>query len=164
MIELPITSSALNYSWAKARDLGKLKNSITSGEGNQAGFLAEYLISDYLGGNLTNTYDYDITLPNGQTVDVKCKQTGFPPLPHYECSVAKQNLTQKCDYYVFARVMVEATKYTRCWFLGMIRKEDFLQKGRHLIKGQKDGDNGFIVRADCINIKISDLLQKKDIT
>lgn len=156
IIELPISQNSLNYSWAKARDLGKLKNSITSGEGNQVGFLSEYLISEYLGGVLTNTYDYDILIPEG-SVDVKAKQVTSEPYPHYECSVAAFNTTQKCDFYAFARVEFLHNKYTRAWFLGIIRKEEYFEKARKLIKGTKDGTNGFTVRADCYNLRIDQL-------
>ena len=47
--------------------------------------------------------------------------------------------------------------YTRAWFLGIIRKEEYYDKARKLIKGQKDGSNGFIVRADCYNLRIDQL-------
>ena len=157
MKELIITDDALRYSWAKARDLGKLKNSITDGEGNQAAFIAEYLVSEYLGGHLTNTYDYDIVLPDGRTVDVKAKQVSSIPYPHYECSVAAFNTKQVCDFYSFCRIECLNTKFTRAWFLGVIRKEEYFAKARKLIKGTKDGSNGFIVRADCYNLRIDQL-------
>ena len=156
MKELKINDEALRYSWAKARDLGKLKNSITDGDGNQAAFIGEYLVSEYLQGVLTNTYDHDILVPEG-SIDLKTKRVTSAPFPHYECSVADFNTKQACDFYAFARVECLNTKYTRAWFLGIIRKEEYFNKARKLIKGTKDGSNGFIVRADCYNLRIDQL-------
>ena len=161
IIELPISTAALNYSWVKSRDLGKLKNSITSGEGNQVGFLGEYLVSEYLGGVLTNTYDYDILIPEG-TIDCKSKQVTSVPYPNYECSVAAFNITQKCDFYSFSRVEFINSKFTRAWFIGIIRKEEYFEKARKLIKGTKDGNNNFTVRSDCFNLRIDQLYSTVD--
>jgi len=156
MIELQITDEVRRYAWAKSRDMGKLKNSITSGDGNQCGFIGEQLASEYLGGVLTNTYDYDILIPEG-FVDCKAKQVSSVPYPHYEVSVAQFNTFQECDYYAFMRVEFLNNVYTRAWFLGIIRKEEYYDKARKLIKGQKDGSNGFTVRADCYNLRIDQL-------
>ena len=41
MIEVKITPQMKKRAWAKARKMGKLRNSITRGQGNIAGFLGE---------------------------------------------------------------------------------------------------------------------------
>ena len=41
MIEIKITERMKQRAWRKARSMGKLKNSITAGDGNIAGFLGE---------------------------------------------------------------------------------------------------------------------------
>ena len=41
MIEVEITEKMKQRAWRKAREMGKLKNSITKGDGNIAGFLGE---------------------------------------------------------------------------------------------------------------------------
>jgi hypothetical protein len=55
----------------------QLRNSITDGEGNLAGFVGEAMVSHFL----------------------------RRPKPFYECSVAAYNTEQDCDGYLFTRVM-----------------------------------------------------------
>ena len=157
MIEVKITDQMYRDAWAKSRDMGKLKNSITKGEGNIAGFIGESIALHVLGGDIQNNKDRDLILPNGKTVDIKTKRCTSEPLPHYECSVAAYNTVQKCDYYAFVRVEYINNEYTRGWFLGIIPKEEYFEKARKLFKGQKDGSNWFTVKADCYNLPISEL-------
>lgn len=138
----------------KAIEMGGLRDSILGGEGNAAGFLGEAVVARELGGRVSNSFDYDIKLPNGQTVDVKTKQTTVVPRNYYDCSIAALNIRQECDYYAFVRVNMDLTV---AWFLGVKKKEDYLTEARFLKKGTIDGDNNFIVRSDCFNLPISDL-------
>jgi hypothetical protein len=157
MIEVEITDEMLRLAWAKSIDMGKIKKSITEGDGNIAGFLGELVANKVLGGTIQNTMDYDIVLDDGTTIDVKTKRCTSAPMPYYECSVAAYNTVQKCDKYAFVRVEYVKTKYTRAWFLGTIDKHKYFEKSRKLYKGQKDGTNWFIVKSDCYNLKIEDL-------
>ena len=45
--------------WRKAREMGRINNSITRGDGNIAGFLGEEVANFLIKGEVTNTYDYD---------------------------------------------------------------------------------------------------------
>ena len=157
MIEVPLTNDIKNISWAKSRDMGRLKNSITEGDGNFVGFAGELICQKILGGRLTNTYDYDIVLADGRTVDSKSKKVQSLPYPNYEVSVADFNISQFCDFYSFARIEFLNGKYTRGWFLGVIKKAEYFERARKLIKGTVDGSNGFKVRADCFNLRIDQL-------
>lgn len=157
MIEIEITPEMYRLAWAKSRDMGKLKKSITGGEGNIAGYLGEAIAFQVIGGKIANTLDHDIIAPNGLLIDVKTKRCTSEPLPHYECSVAAYNTIQKCDYYAFVRVEKIEENYTRGWYLGHISKLEYFNLARKLYKGQKDGDNWFKVKADCYNLPISDL-------
>ena len=54
----------------KSIDMGILKNSITNGEGNLAGFIGEGLVFEYLMNNAEmvsweNTFEYDLILNKG---------------------------------------------------------------------------------------------------
>lgn len=162
MIEVQITDEMHRLAWAKSRDMGKLKKSITAGDGNMAGFLGECVAQFILGGDLTNTLDYDIILPDGRTVDVKTKRSTSEPLPHYDCSVAAYNTVQKCDLYAFVRIEYIKNEWGRAWFLGVIPKDEYFQKSRKLYKGQRDGDNWFTVKADCYNLRIDELYSSID--
>ena len=157
MIEFKITDEMVRIAWAKSRDMGKLKKSITEGDGNIAGFIGEQVANLVIGGKIENSRDFDIVGPDGLTYDVKTKRCTSEPLPHYECSVAAFNVIQKCDRYAFVRVEHIDGKYTRAWYLGSINKVKYFEIARKLYKGQKDGTNWFTVKSDCYNLKIEDL-------
>ena len=101
-------------------------------------------------------------MDNGTLVDVKTKQTSVTPLPYYDCSIANYNTKQKCDRYVFVRIENKNRRWGRAWVLGWLTHDDYFKKARKLTKGQKDPSNGFIVRADCHNVAISELNKFED--
>ena len=156
MIEIQITEQMKQRAWRKARQMGQLNNSITKGDGNIAGFLGEEVANNVIKGNINNTYDYDI-IKNGVKYDVKTKRCTSEPKPYYECSVAAYNTKQECDYYVFVRLENVRGKWTRAWVLGCYKKQAYFKSARFLKRGQKDGNNGFRVKADCYNMTISKL-------
>ena len=141
----------------KAAEMGKLHNSIMNGAGNIAGFIGEEIARQVLGGVLNNTYDYDLTLDSGKTVDVKTKQTSVKPLETYDCSIAALNTKQKCDYYCFVRVK---NNFTVGWYLGVYDKQQYMEDAVFMKKGDVDSSNGYVVRSDCYNLKISKLKEK----
>lgn len=154
MIEVSITPNMISNAKAKAFEMGTLRNSITDGEGNLAGFIGEEIALSVIGGKITNTYDYDLVSKTGFTVDVKTKRTTVAPLPHYECSVAELNTKQDCDYYAFVRVNVDRNVG---WFLGVYKKDNYYRDATYLIKGQIDPSNNFKVKSNCYNLPISKL-------
>lgn len=159
ILEVAITQEMKKSALQKAQELPSLKNSITSGQGNLVGFLGEEVVKSVLGGTLSNTYDYDLILNSGKTVDVKTKKTGFEPKPHYECSVAEYNTKQKCDYYAFVRV---DDQRDRAWFLGVYEKDAYYKDAKLLKKGDVDPSNNFVVKANCYNLpiyKLQELVQ-----
>lgn len=154
MIEVVVTGNMLVEARDKAAEMGKLRNSIINGAGNIAGFIGEAIAQQVMGGVLANTYEYDLVLPNGKTVDVKTKQTSVKPLETYECSIAGLNATQECDYYAFVRVKND---FSVGWFLGVYEKQQYMLDSVFLKKGTIDPDNGYVVRSDCYNLKINQL-------
>ena len=156
MITLGITDEMVMEARHRMLDMGLLQHSILNGGGTLAGFIGEQVALQVMGGKWLNTYDYDIMLDNGKTVDVKTKQTSVPPLNHYECSVAKLNTKQKCDMYAFVRVKKDLST---AWFLGSKDKIEYFDKAVFKKKGDKDGDNNFVIRSDCYNMSITELDQ-----
>jgi hypothetical protein len=154
MIEVVITGDMLVTARDKAAEMGRLRNSIISGAGNLAGFIGEAVAQQVMGGVLANTYDYDLILCNGKTVDVKTKQTSVKPLETYECSIAALNTTQKCDYYAFTRIKND---FSVGWFLGICSKERYYDEAVFMQKGTVDPSNGYVVRSDCYNLPIHKL-------
>ena len=162
MIYVPITSSMKRIATRNANRMGRIRNSITRGQGISYGVLGEHITKLVLGCEIVNkgkkyNVDYDLVLDDGTTVEVKTKKTTVEPKKYYECSVAKYNTKQKCDYYAFVRVL--DTKKGG-WFLGVMPKEKYFINAKFLKAGTRDGDNGFLVRADCYNIAISELQGK----
>lgn len=158
MIEVQITPDMVEKAQQQAAEMGALRNSIRHGEGNLVGFVGELVAQKVLGGMLDNTYDHDLLLDDFiTTVDVKTKETTVAPKPHYECSVAAYNTTQKCDYYCFVRVKNDLSVG---WYLGTYAKDKYFKDAHKLHQGEIDPSNNFTVKADCYNLPISQLLYK----
>jgi len=153
VVEVNINTSQLELAKNKAKDLGILKHSFTNGEGNVVGFLGEILVADYLKAEIENTYDYDL-IKCGVKLDVKSKRCTSIPRPHYECSVAAYNTRQKCDFYVFVRVLND---YKKAWILGIINKESFFKKSILRKKGFTDISNNMTFKEDTYNLPIKNL-------
>ena len=154
MIEIAITGDMLITARDKAAEMGRLRNSITRGQGNIAGFIGEAIAQQIMGGVLANTYEYDLILCNGKTVDVKTKQTSVKPLETYDCSIAGLNTTQECDYYAFVRVKND---FTVGWLLGVYVKQLYMLDSIFMKMGTIDSSNGYTVKSDCYNLKINQL-------
>lgn len=156
MIEVKITKAMKDRAAKKAEEMGEIRNSITKGEGNLAGFIGEEIANKLIKGKINNTYDYDIVAED-YTYDVKTKRCTSEPRPYYECSVAAYNIKQRCDRYVFVRVECLNDICTRAWVLGWIDKKEYFDKADRLVKGQVDPRNDYIVKADCFNLRIDQL-------
>ena len=143
----------INKAKAKANQMGTIKNSITKGQGNIAGFIGEEIVLNYLNEKDNNSYDYDLILKDGRKVDVKTKRTTVKPRINYDCSVAAFNTKQKCDVYIFCRILNDMSKG---WILGYKDKEDYFNEARFMKKNEIDPANNFRVRADCYNVAIED--------
>lgn len=157
MIEIVISPAMLVEARDKAAEMGQLRNSIIRGAGNIAGFIGEAIAQQVLGGKLCNTYDYDLVLDNGTKIDVKTKQTGYVPLPSYDCSIAALNTKQDCDYYAFVRVKND---FSVGWYLGVYNKDQYMKDAVFMQKGTIDPANGYVVKSNCYNIKIDQLKDK----
>jgi len=149
-----ITDQMRELAHKKAKEMGTLRHSITEGEGNIVGFLGEYAAWSIIGGKIANTYEYDLLLPDGRTVDVKSKRTKVIPQPHYECTIYAYNPNQKCNFYCFVRV---SETFDKAWIVGMMDKTEFYRKASFVKKGTIDGSNRFEIMGDCYNLKIQEL-------
>jgi len=154
MIEVTITPEMIKEAKKKAEELGVLKNSITKGDGNVAGILGELVVVKATGSTLSNTKNYDVVRPDGQTSDVKTKRCSGKPEPHFECSVADFNTSQKCDYYVFVRVLKD---FSKAWIVGELPKAEYFENAVFIQQGQFDPANIWRCKADCYNVPINKL-------
>lgn len=157
MIKVKVTDKMFLSARKKAKDLGTLNRSFMGGQGNLVGFVGEEIALKVLGGTFSNiekNIDFDITLENGKTVDVKTKRTTVEPKPSYDCSISTY-YKQKCDYYAFVRVLSD---YSHGWFLGLYDSKKYYEDCTFFKKGSKDPSNNFTFRSDAYNMKISELL------
>ena len=154
IIEITPTESQQREARLSAVNSGTLQGSITGGTGKVIGALGEIIVRDLVGYQQVNTKDYDLVDTAGRKVDVKTKHCKFPPRAFYECSVAAHGVQQKCDDYVFVRMLPNLSK---AWILGRIDKSDYFAKAVRHKKGEVDESNGFTFKADCYNLEIGDL-------
>lgn len=154
MIEMKVPDEVFLKAREMAAEMGHIRNSITRGSGNLAGFIGELMMLDYLNAEHKSTKDYDLVLPDGLKVDVKTKRTTVKPKPFYDCSVAKLSLHQENDAYAFMRVHND---YSLCWFLGLIDHDRYFEIARFLKKGEVDPSNNFTVKSDCYNVSIEEV-------
>lgn len=162
MIQIKITKNMVIQAYKDAMSLGECKNSILKGQGNFTGFIGEEAVKSYLdiSQQRNNSYNYDITY-HGISLDVKAKKTSVIPQISYEASIANFNTKQNCKYYVFTRVLwpQEMLLPISVYIMGYYDKKEYMQKARFLKKGQIDGSNKFVVKADCWNMFYSDLIE-----
>lgn len=152
MLTLSITPEQID----RAKNLYKfaaLKNSITGGGGNLAGALGEVVVSDLFPGEceIVQEKDHDLII-RGRTVDIKTKLTTVAPEPKFSCSVPLTSKHQKPQFFMFVRVTEDMQT---AYVLGWISRAEFYQRAVFRKKGEKDG--AFTVKADCYNVKVSDL-------
>ena len=157
MVKFKIKKEWVEEAEKKAKELGVLKHSIMKGQRNVIGFIGEIVVANFLKAKIENTYDYDL-IKNGVKVDVKSKRCSSEPKPYYECSVAAYNTKQKCDFYVFTRIL---ESLDTAWICGIIKKSDFFKKANFYKKGYTDTSNMLTFREDTYNLKIDDLIDFK---
>lgn len=134
--------------------MGLLKNSITKGEGNVAGFLGEALIYKHYGGTITHSFDHDVVI-DGCMGDVKTKRCTSEPRPSYECTIAATSLHQRPDEYFFVRILEDLSIG---WICGFCSADDFFKHARFGKKGDPDpAKPQWPFKADCYNLPISEV-------
>ena len=153
LIEVKITPELIERAKKKTATVGVLQGSITGSASHVVGAIGELIVADLTGAVEANTHDYDLIL-DGRRIDVKTKRCNTRPFPHYDCSVAAHGSKQDCDSYVFVRIKIDGTC---AWVLGEIDKRDFYKNATHHRRGDIDPDNGFVFKADCYNLAISEL-------
>ena len=99
MKKFTISTATRKKAEKRAADLPLLNNSIRKGEGAVVAYIGEALVLHLEGGEIKDTYDYDVIDRNGVKIDVKTKERKVAPRSNYNCTVADFNTKQKCDRY-----------------------------------------------------------------
>lgn len=154
MIEVRITPAMRKIARDEAKELGKLKNSILGGKGNETGVLGELAVVSLDGFSRLNSYHYDVVSGNEKKWDVKTKKRNVAVLPHYFATVAEANTVQLCHGYIFVSIYDDIAQ-----IIGSIGKEDFYRKATFFKKGDLDpsSDLGWTFRANCYNLPYTEL-------
>lgn len=156
-----------------ANELGSIKNSITKGKGNEAGYLAELAVAAHLGAEHVSCdegkekHNWDLILPNGKTIDVKTKRRVVIPKPSYDVSIAATSKHQQCDGYCFVSLCYEEYEgkgkhrvyknLLNIWLCGFMSKEEYFQNAVYWPKGTVDQSNWFRTHTSMYNMAIKDL-------
>ena len=74
MKKFTISTETRKKAEKRAADLPLLNNSIRKGEGASVAYIGEALILHLKGGEIKDTYDYDVIDRNGVKIDVKTKE------------------------------------------------------------------------------------------
>jgi len=173
MRRLKFDEQMIRLAAKKAQQLGTIKNSITGGAGNVAGYLSEIALSEHLGCSNVSCdpgeykYDFDL-LKNGKKIEVKTKRRTVDPELHYEVSIAEASKHQQTDFYAFISITfskktgfgVNSKYYSpqSLWLCGFMSRSEYFKRARFLKKEEIDRSNGFTVKADMFNMPISELL------
>ena len=153
MKEMLISDDLVEIAAKKAKELGNINKSITAGAGNVAGFIGEHLAQSVYGGEIVNTFKYDLVLPDGRRIDVKTKRSTVEPKEHYDCTVTDFQIDYDCDGYIFVRVL---PTYEKGWVLGYISKDAFKKNSKFKKRGERDGK--YTYKHSCYNVRIDDLI------
>lgn len=158
MIEVIITPNMRKIARDEAKELGKLKNSILGGKGNETGVLGELAVVSLDGFSRLSSYHYDVVSGDEKKWDVKTKKRSVPVLPHYHATVADFNTTQLCYGYIFVSIYDDIAQ-----IIGCMKKEDFYKKANFYKLGEPDPSSNYswAFKADCYNIRYSELKEFK---
>ncbi len=159
----------------KAKALGSIKNSITKGGGNIAGYLAELALARHLNAeNIScdegeDKFDYDL-IKDGLKIDAKAKRRTVDPRANYEVSIAKTSKHQQPDVYAFVSITFKEKRgkgkratyhgIDSIWLCGFMLRDEYFEKATFLRKGDIDPSNNFKVHADMYNLPISSLYKE----
>jgi hypothetical protein len=159
MIKLFFDQDMLKNAQSLSVSMGELRNSITGGGGNFAGFLGELALANHIKAKRDDDYGHDL-MYRGRRIEVKTKRRTVDPCDHYEGSVALASSHQTPDYYAFMSITYDNRLYKlnqlrSVWFCGILSYNDFMEKSIIYRVGDKDPSNGFIVLSDMRNIPYS---------
>jgi hypothetical protein len=138
-----------------------LNNSITEGDGNAAGAMAEICFFDYFkdkGKEIIHAqhYDYDFIL-NQKKIEIKATRVNNPPRLAHQFKLPCNHYDQQCDFYCCIYVMND---FSKVFINGYISKKDFFDNAILHLEGEKD--NNFTFRCDTKTVTIAQLKQLND--
>ena len=162
IVEVEFTEEMVERARVKAKNLGRINNSILKGAGNFAGYLGEEIVAGYIQAEITSNnegrdkYNHDL-IRDGKKIEVKSKRRSVPPQDSYDASVAETSAHQKPDIYIFTSIQFKGTKPLKAWICGQKDAKEYFEQAHFYSQGDIDPSNGWKVSTDCHNMKYKDL-------
>lgn len=169
--KVEFTDEMVYRAHAKATALGNIRNSITEGVGNIAGYLGEEILAPHIGAHLMSCeegdekYGYDIITDDGLRIEVKTKRRTVKPLGKYDASVAASSAHQKPDLYAFMSLECgpalpreskdDPIKYDgvkTAWLCGFMKGKEYMGRATFREEGWYDMVNRFQAHCDMWNL------------
>jgi hypothetical protein len=141
----------------RARKRGEVMHydgSMTGGSRATHAALAEIAVVGLVGGEIHDTFDYDIMSNIGFKVDVKNKLVSQKPRPFYEVSIMGNNDKQDCDYLVFTMTPRDGSCV---WLCGGYYKPLFIKVAEFKPAGTTTGFNDLVYKRDNYVMSMSKL-------
>jgi hypothetical protein len=127
---------------------------------NYVGFVGEKAVADLIDCDHSPSYEYDLILKDGRTVDCKTFSNKYYPKDNFECHVMKKRKQQSCDIYLFSSYNREKNTLHLC---GYMPRDEFYSKAKQIKKGDNSDINNIKYRADGYIIKVGELYPIEDL-
>lgn len=161
MIHIPVTFELLDLARMRSQRIPQdIRNSIRSGAGRLVGCLGEVAVVTTIKGcrfvDEENKFNGDVFWYQ-RLIEVKTKERTVNPQWSYDASIAETSAFQNPFAYFFVSVTKDSERYTDVWIVGWIERPENFNAWRKMKKSEIVDDNHFEVRADCFNIRYSNL-------
>jgi hypothetical protein len=162
MIKLTPTEEQLNYArkQSKALPIHNQAYHIVPDGRNYVGFVGEKAVADLLDCVHEPSFQYDLTLKDGRTIDCKTFSNKYYPKESFECHVMKKKRQQTCDIYLFSSYNRDKNLLYLC---GYMPRDEFYSKAKLVRKGDQSPINNIRYRADGYITTIGELYPVEDL-
>jgi hypothetical protein len=140
----------------KLYEFGILDNSLTQGDGNAAGAIAEICFLDYfssIGKDIFHAqhHDYDFIM-NKKKIEIKATRVNNPPRLVHQFKLPCDHYDQQCDFYCCIYVMND---FSKVFINGYISKIDFFNNAILHLEGEME--HNFTFRCDTKTVTLAEL-------
>ena len=141
---------------AKLYEFKILNKSLTQGDGNAAGAIAEICFLDYfssIGKEIFHAqhHDYDFIM-NKKKIEIKATRVNNPPRLAHQFKLPCDHYDQQCDYYCCIYVMND---FSKVFINGYISKIDFFNNAILHLAGEME--HNFTFRCDTKTVTLAEL-------
>ena len=141
---------------AKLYEFQILNKSLTHGDGNAAGAIAEICFLDYfssIGKEIFHAqhHDYDFIM-NKKKIEIKATRVNNPPRLAHQFKLPCDHYDQQCDFYCCIYVLND---FSKVFINGYISKKDFFDNAILHLEGEME--HNFTFRCDTKTVTLAEL-------